>query len=145
MLKSIRPAALAVLVFLVAGGCDTGTEPSGHRLPRGMQIGGAGGTVLVTIDAQRNVTGSLTVRRGEELTLEVYFVDEAGDRHRASEGGDYPLGWEIVNGAIAAIEAHGDHYDLVGRAGGTTAVRFKLMHGGHSDYDSPLVPIVVTP
>jgi hypothetical protein len=135
------------LTALLAAGCSDSTGPEEEHLEAaGMQILNQAGTVLASVNAQRQVTGSLSVRAGQEQTLEIFFVDEEGDRFRIEESdAEHSLAWTVANQTIAEIEAHEGHHDLIGKQAGSTTVVFRVMHGGHSDYDSPAIPITVAP
>ena len=138
------------LVALVAGSaaCDsiTGGDDDGddHGDAEGIVVvDEATNQTLVTVNAQRQVTGSLTVRAGQERALEVFFVDSNGTRFEADD--DYSLGYDVANTAVARISEHDGHLDLDGVAAGSTTATFRLVHGGHDDYASPAITITVTP
>lgn len=139
-------AALAVLLAATVAACDddaTGAEE--HREAAGLVVvDEATNADLVTVNAARQVTGTLTVPAGGERAVEVYFVDEDGDRFQLDDG-DEELRWTVANTAIADFEAHDGHLDMVGKVAGNTTVLFRIWHGGHSDYDSPNIPVTVTP
>lgn len=139
--------ALVLAATVTLGACDDdGTGPEEHQEARGMVITDQNNNTLVTVNASRQVTGSLTVARGAARHLEVYFVDEDGDRFQLEDGDDeFTLEVDVANPSIAAIDSHGDHMDLEGLAAGTTTAEFKIMHGNHPDYESGNIPITVTP
>ncbi|WP_420127244.1 hypothetical protein [Longimicrobium sp.] len=138
-------AALVLAATAMLGACESdGTGPDDHHEPAGMVIVGANNATLVTINAARQVTGSLTVRAGQGAHVEVFFVDEDGDRFQP-DGDEHTLEWTVANEAIAEIHSHDDHMDLEGVAVGATTVEFRLMHGNHPDYTAPGIPITVTP
>ena len=144
--KLINRTALVLAATAMLTACDDGTGPEDHREAVGMVITDQNNTTLVTVNASRQVTGSLTVARGAARHLEVYFVDEDGDRFQLEDGDDeFRLEVDVANPSIAAIDSHGDHMDLEGLAAGTTTAEFKIMHGNHPDYESGDIPITVTP
>jgi hypothetical protein len=100
---------------------------------------------LVSVNAARQVTGSLTVAAGAGRHIEIHFLDEDGDRFQLEEGGEHTLDWTVANEGVAVIDSHEGHHDLDGVAAGSTTVVFSILHGNHSDYDSPAIPITVTP
>jgi hypothetical protein len=145
--KLINRAALALLATTVLAACgDDGTGPEDdHQEAVGMVITRDNAT-LVSVNSARQVTGSLTVGAGSGDHFNVFFVDEDGDRFQLEAGDDeHSLEWTVANEAVAVIDSHGDHMDLDGISAGSTTVEFRLMHGNHSDYTAPLIPIVVTP
>jgi hypothetical protein len=145
--KLINRAALALLATTVLAACgDDGTGPEDdHQEAVGMVITRDNAT-LVSVNSARQVTGSLTVGAGSGDHFNVFFVDEDGDRFQLEEDDDeHSLAWTVANESVAHVHSHGDHLDLEGVAAGSTTVVFSIMHGGHSDYDSPPIPITVTP
>lgn len=142
----IRRAALALVATaaLAACGDSTGPDDDDHDEAAGLVILDQNDAVIVSVNAARQVTGSLTVPAGQARHLEVWFVAEDGDRFQPDDD-DHALDWTVANEAIAVIDSHGDHMDLEGVAAGNTTVVFSILHGNHSDYDSPAIPITVTP
>ena len=142
--KVLGRLALAALVMGLAA-CEGTTDAEDHDEAEGIAIvDEATNQTLVTVNAQRQVSGLLTVRAGEERAIEVFFVSADGTRFRA-DGDDHTLGFTVANTAVARIAEHDGHLDLDGVAPGSTTARFQLVHGGHNDYESPDVPITVTP
>jgi hypothetical protein len=146
----LAPAALALA--LVAGGCSDSTDPDDgdHAEPAGL-VAEIGGVEVVTVNADRVVTGSFTVAAGEETDhVEVRFLDEDGEVIEIDEA-EFYLAVEVDDDGIAGIEQHAPgefEVHVVGVATGTTHLRFMLMHGqhpdGHADYTSPDIPVTVT-
>jgi hypothetical protein len=110
-----------------------------------MVITNQNNVTLASVNAARQVTGSLTVAAGQAQHLDVYFVDEDGDRFSLDDDDGHSLDWTVANESVAVIDAHEGHLDLDGVSAGSTTVVFRIMHGNHSDYDSPAIPITVTP
>lgn len=136
-------AALALSLAFGAAACSdsTGVE---HADAEGLEIvDAATNQVIVRVNAQRQVTGGLSVAAGGERAIEIHFLDDDGDRMALDS--DETLTWTIANPAIAALGEHGGHHDLEGLQAGSTTVEFQITHGGHFDYQSPLIPITVTP
>lgn len=144
--KLMSRAALVLAATAALGACDNTNEPDDHNEAFGMVITDQNNTTLLSINAARQVTGSLTVRAGQARHLEVYFLDEDGDRFQLEDGDDeYRLEATVANPNIATIEAHGDHMDLAGVTAGATTAEFSIMHGNHPDYESGDIAITVTP
>lgn len=144
--NGVGRAALVLAAAAALGACDRNVvAPDDHHEAAGMVITDQNDVTLVTVSATGQVTGSLTVQAGEGRPLEVYFVDLDGDRFQLEAGDEHTLGWQVADETVAVIDAHGDHLDLEGLAAGSTTVVFRVLHGSHSDYDSPAIPIVVTP
>lgn len=140
-------AVLVLAATATLGACDSdGTGPEEHQEARGMVITDEANNTLVSINAAHQVTGSLTVQAGQARHLDVFFVDEDGDRFQLEEGDDeFTLQVDVANEAVAVIDSHGDHMDLDGISAGATTAEFKIMHGNHPDYASGDIPITVTP
>jgi hypothetical protein len=137
--------ALAVLLSGGAAACDSSTEPEDHDEAVGVVVlDRATKQTLASVNANRQVTGSLSVKAGAERAIEVWFVAEDGDRFQPDED-DHKLGIRVADTGRARIEKHGDHADLVGVQAGSTTVVFAVEHGGHDDYRSEPIPITVTP
>ena len=146
--KLVNRAALVLAATATLAACgddSTGPDDHDHHEAVGLVILGEGPAPLVTVNAARQVTGGLTVGAGAGTHFEVFFVDEDGDRFQLEDDDEHSLGWVVANESVAEIHAHGDHLDLEGVAAGGTTVVFSIMHGSHSDYDSPAIPITVTP
>lgn len=147
-LSRMTRAAMVLMTVGALSACGdilgSDDDDNGHDEAVGMVITDQNNTTLVSVNASRQVTGTLTVARGAARHLEVYFLDEDGDRFQV-DGDDHTLDWTVANTGIAMIDSHGDHLDLDGVAAGSTTVVFSIMHGNHSDYDSPTIPITVTP
>ena len=136
------------LVAVVAGSaaCD-GITDDDHDLAEAegmVVVDEATNQTLVTVNAQRQVTGSLGVRAGQERALEVHFTDARGRRIEADED-EYSVGYTVANSGIARISEHDGHLDLRGVAAGSTTAEFRLVHGAHDDYRSPAITITVAP
>ncbi|HEX6038465.1 hypothetical protein [Longimicrobium sp.] len=145
----ISRAALVLFATAALAACDgdgTGPDDHDHEEAVGMVITDQNDATLVSVNAARQVTGSLTVAAGAARHLSVWFVAEDGDRFQIEPTDDeHSLDWTVANEAVAVIDSHGDHMDLDGVAAGSTTVVFHILHGNHSDYDSPAIPITVTP
>lgn len=145
MKNVIARAALVLAATAALSACDgDGTGPGDHQEAVGMVITDQNNTTLASVNAARQVTGSLTVAAGAARHLEVYFVDEDGERFQLDDD-DHTLAWTVANQNVAVIDSHDGHLDLDGVAAGNTTVVFSIMHGNHSDYDSPAIPVAVTP
>lgn len=141
----IARAALVLAATAALSACDgDGTGPDDHQEAVGMVITDQNNTTLASVNAARQVTGSLTVAAGAGRHITVWFLDEDGDRFQLDDD-EHTLAWTVANENVAEIHSHDGHYDLEGVAAGNTTVVFSIMHGNHSDYDSPVIPIVVTP
>ncbi len=145
----LAPAALALAVL--AAGCSDSTDPHDDHADAAGLIAQINSVAVVSVNANRVVTGGFTVAAGEETDhVEIRFLDADGDVIEIDESEHY-LAAEVDDGGIAEIEQHSPgefEVHVVGVAEGITNIRFKLMHGqhpnGHSDYTSPNIPVTVT-
>ena len=89
---------------------------------------------------------------GEEIALNVLFFDIDGQQVALSRTGEFRLGVRLAEAArdgvagtpgVVDFSAHGDHADIEGAAEGETYLVFQLMHGNHSDFDTPPIEIEV--
>ncbi len=153
-LRRPAAAALTLAVALAAAACgdDNPTGPGGdHDEPAGLVAELEGGSVLVSVNAARQVTGSFTVAAGEETDhVHVHFLDEHGDELEIGSG--YWLKITPADASVVEFEQHqaGEFgFHVVGLKAGTTTAILDLMHGtypnGHSDYKSPAITVTVTP
>jgi hypothetical protein len=103
----------------------------------------------VSVNAAREVTGSFTVATGQTTPrITVQFVD--ADGNAVSPGSNFYLGYQVDSPATVTVlqDTPGEFaFRLRGGAAGTTTIRLQLMHGrhpgGHPDYVSPNLPVVV--
>ncbi|MCS7081492.1 MAG: hypothetical protein N2561_03145 [Bacteroidetes bacterium] len=92
------------------------------------------------------VTGSLSVRVGQELgPIEVYFLDE-NQRSFQPDPSEYRLQLNVANSAIASVRSGSSWtFYLRGLAAGQTSLEIVLLHGGHADFRTPAIPVTVAP
>lgn len=139
-------------VLSILSGCSDSTGPGDrHEDPAGLRAV-VGGTTIVSVNAARQVTGSFAATVGAQSELiQVQFLDEDGDVISPSAS-SYYLRVQLGNSALATVQqspAGAYSFRLQGLAAGTTTMQLSLMHGqhpgGHSDYTSPNITVVVTP
>ena len=90
--------------------------------------------------------GSLPdVPEGDNISLGAYIEDSHGDEIEL-DGDHYELGVSLADGApegIVSFDYHGDHVHIIGDDEGMTEVVFELIHDGHTDYETPSIPVEV--
>jgi len=90
--------------------------------------------------------GSLpNVPEGDNISLGAYIEDDHGDEIEL-DGDHYELGVALADGApegIVSFDYHGDHVHIIGEDEGMTEVVFELIHDGHTDYETPSIPVEV--
>ncbi|MFN2315471.1 MAG: hypothetical protein ABR602_02230, partial [Gemmatimonadales bacterium] len=131
--------------------CGDSTGPDDdHREPAGLRAS-AGSTLLVSVNAAREVTGSFTLTAGQSSgAVTLSFLSDNGTP--ITPDADEYLRIEIDGTATASATQNPGGaftFTLNGLVAGTTTMRLSLMHGtfpgGHADYVSPNISVVVTP
>jgi hypothetical protein len=142
---------LVAIALLASTACDNPVEPEDHPEAGGVVILDAGtGTVLaMSVGALAVFDQPLNLTVAEVLEVEIKFLDADAptDIARAffpdADEGE-SLSVDITpDAAILSYDDHGDHGDFTANAAGQTTVRFELMHGGHADFRSGLLTVVV--
>ena len=91
------------------------------------------------------VTGSFTLTNGNESDhVTIYYIAEDGDEFQPHTDEGYSLAAEFANSDMMEFESEGDWgFHLHPKAVGTTTMKLKLMHGGHSDFTTQNITITV--
>lgn len=141
MLAGLLIATLSIQGCNPTGHKDEHSEPFGiELLQSGVTIALQSGSTVVYGDRDH-------IHRvmGQEFPLvTVRFLDEDGDRFVPDEP-EYSLDWTIADGSIISVDQHEEdgkwafHIDPVGE--GMTTIVLKLLHNGHSDFQS--LPLMV--
>jgi hypothetical protein len=146
-------AVLALPVLLLVSGCDRQVEDDHFGLVDRIEVTDReDGTLYAFYNRAQDALGfqgvgvpALAV--GEEIALNVRFRDVNGQWAELGAGQEYQLGARLHptqgQAGIVDLSAHGDHVDIEGVAPGETHIQLRLMHGGHSDHDSPPLAIQV--
>lgn len=77
---------------------------------------------------------------GDSFALNVLFIDDDGNQAPLGGSAEYRLGAVLAPGAptgVIEFDPHGDHVDIDVIGEGTTYLVFQLLHGNHSDFDTP--------
>lgn len=137
-------------LVLVATGCDDPLEPEEHPEAGGVIIFEAGtqNVLAVSVGRLTPFDKSITVPVGGALEVEILFLDEDDPSNHAAafhphEDEGESLRVAIDNESLVGFDVHGDHGDFLGLVAGTTTARIDLMHGGHSDFESGDLTIIV--
>ncbi len=136
-------------LFLIACDKDTKTiNQAEHFEAIGTAITDASGALVVKI--LRGVTTDTLYAplnaRSEAMFIKFYDVNEKIIQPPTDK--DKYLGYEIGDKTIAKVYQHegeegGYEFHLDGLKEGKTTIQFFIMHSGHADYRSGLIPIVV--
>ena len=150
----LRITALSsALLFLFLTGCGDDANPvdpephdEEHAEAYGLVIISSGDEIVRQQDGE--VEGVIEVGHDLETPLlQVYFLDEDGDRFRPHAEDGYSLGWEIGDETIAEVEHHEEDgawaFHIVGVGVGETTLVLKIDHSGHSDFVSKEIEIHV--
>lgn len=141
--------ALLVLPLVALAGCDRSSTAAEHGEPESLQLVQRGTTnVLAWTDGTGSAIhwdgGLPHLHPGEELAVNAVFRD--GDGDVIDLGGEYTVNAILTSGSpqgVVALHPHGDHVDIEAIGVGTVQVIFQLMHGNHSDWDSPAIQVEV--
>lgn len=90
--------------------------------------------------------GSMHLHPGDTVEVDVTFRNAAGDTLRFFNGGEYTLGAALAAGSPAGVlqlSVHGDHLEIVALAEGEVSLVLSIVHGDHSDFDSPAITVEV--
>lgn len=141
---------LVAVALLAGSACDNPIEPEDHPEAGGVVILDAGtGVVLATSVGARSVFDQpLSLSVSDVLEVEIMFLDADAptDLARAffpdADEGE-TLAVEIDNEALVTYADHGDHGDFTAHAAGQTTLDVRLMHGGHEDFRTGALTVVV--
>ncbi|MCC6476899.1 hypothetical protein IT157_07555 [bacterium] len=152
--------ALAFAVAFLNGCSDDEDNPAGDDSEHAEAFGCLlimGGDTLVRVDSS-SVSGALSVTTGDTLGyIEVWFLDEDGDVFRPEHDHAGPLDEDeheleirISDQAIATTELGHEiseslewAFEIAGVSSGSTTLRVVILHEGHDDYTSALIPLTV--
>lgn len=94
------------------------------------------------------VTGAFNLRANQRSPLyTLEFLDEDGDQFIPDDP-DFSPGEIIANPSILTLERNQPsdwNFYLLGTAEGSTTIQLTVKHGGHNDYVSVAIPVVVQP
>ncbi|MFH0736194.1 MAG: hypothetical protein V1773_16250 [bacterium] len=132
-------------------GCSDDSETinqEDHFQAIGMVVTDASGARVVSI--LRGVTTD-TLIAPLDARSEAYFVDFYDDNENIIDpptSADKYLAWEIGNPDLASVFQHegeegGYEFHLDGKIAGETTIQFFIMHNGHADYRSGLIPLKI--
>lgn len=131
---------------LLTAGCKNPASSDNdheHTEPMGLQLVMNGETLVEYSDGQTD--GQIDLDEGDVTALiTVEFLNEEHKPiHDEDLGDEYSLGWDIENEDILGVESNdGDgrwSFHLIGKSAGTSRIQFQLLHGEHSDFETPAV------
>ena len=141
---------LVAAVVLLSAACDNPVRPEEHPEAGGVVIrdAGTGAVLAVSVGANVAFAEALELTTSEVLEVEILFLDASDPDDLAlafhpDEDEGESLNVEITNEAIVTYADHDDHGDFTAHAAGQTTVRIELMHGGHADFASGDLTVVV--
>lgn len=142
---SLRALLLAAPLLVLAACSDSPTGPDDHDAePVTAEVYERGTENLLADVHGDHWDGNVTLSLGEEIAIDVRFFNADGDE--IALGGDYTVEAEFAPGLptdVVLFDAHGDHIDLEGVAVGETGLILHFWHGGHADWSTPALPVVV--
>jgi hypothetical protein len=148
-----RISAFILVVFtLICSGCGDGDNPvknddeGEHAEAVGFILRNSG-VELVRYE-NGEVSGNIEVGVGRETALlSVRFIDEDGNLFAPDIDDGFSLGIEIADKAIAEVEQHEEdgawNFHIIGLLAGRIDLTIKLNHGGHADFVSKTIEVIV--
>jgi hypothetical protein len=105
------------------------------------------GDTLVTVNVGA-VSGRISVPAGQTSEhLAIFFLDENGETFQPSPA-EHALSYINANAAIAeAKQFENETYEMIveGKQAGSTTFVIRLLHAGDPEFDTPDIPVTVTP
>jgi hypothetical protein len=150
-MKPFIVAALAAAAISFGSGCgDNPVTPEEHFEARGVILR-IGDSTIVTVDSNR-VTGGVRLDSvGQSRRIELFFILEDGTvaipEHDPATG-EEELGLDIRVAdttvvAASDLDTHDWRMTLTARRTASTTLVVALLHGGHDDFVSVDIPVVV--
>lgn len=137
---------IALSFLLIVTACDGVEKGEQHAEVEGVRL--MNGTSNVVTIRQGVVTGSLTVQVGQTgAQLKAVYMDANGNDVAATtfEAGT-TTGTTWGDATIAETVVHDAwSFHVKGKKVGATTLKLDLLHNGHSDFTTPLIPVTVTP
>jgi hypothetical protein len=146
----------SVLVIIIAlhllAGCsgedDPVTPPADHFQPEGITILSGGDTLVVYFQGVVRPGDTLKAPAGNNLSphWNLRFMDGSRQELAPPSVTTHQLGWTIANNAVAEVYRDpGDEWDfhLRGKESGVTTITFRVLHGGHADFTTVPIPVLV--
>jgi hypothetical protein len=145
-MKSIYSFSLLLALLTLTTACDRIGGEEEHTEVEGLRL--MNGTATVVTIREGVVTGSISVAAGTTgPQLKAVYLDANGnaiDVADIEEGSTTGTTWG--NAAIAETVPHDAwSFHVKGKTVGSTTLKIDLLHNGHSDFTTPLIPVTVTP
>lgn len=145
-MKSLPKLILLLSALLVTFSACEDAEHEDHHDIVGVQLK-VGETVLASTNGTE-VTGSISLAAGASTeTIYVEFLEPDGEVANSEFDEDVSLGVTIGSAQFATHTLSGSNkwsFTINGVAAGTTTLTVSLRHGGHDDFISREIPVVVT-
>jgi hypothetical protein len=78
--------------------------------------------------------------------FDISFIDDHGNEIHAPENDEYTLDWTLDNPELVELERHEEdewEFHLDAKTKGTTYIELRVIHGGHADFRTPKIPIII--
>jgi hypothetical protein len=149
--------SLLMLSLIFLAGCKdevNPVDPEEHFEPEGWLFADTAGVpVLVIWRAEIEnfwnnapVENRFNLNVNQTITLSVSFLDSSGNVMLHPNDPGYSLDWIHHNNLIAVLQHHETdrwRFTISGVSAGSTSVEIRVLHGGHADAITPLIPIDV--
>lgn len=139
------------LILFSACGSDHDDHDDHDETPVGLVLTSSNGTDIA-MQEETTVTytegSSIVVSENGQITIEVQFIAEDGDRFIPDDHDGYSLAVNVDNSEILSITHPFNNdewaFTLNGLTAGSTTITFDLLHVGHSDFESRPFQVTVT-
>ncbi|MFA7290195.1 MAG: hypothetical protein WC055_15065 [Melioribacteraceae bacterium] len=150
-IKSILYISIILLSFIALNGCKGDNPVSAqedHFQPFGMAIYDATGALNVKI--LRGVTSDTlhaeVGKRSDHYSVQFYNSEDKLIPPPTSQ--NLKLDWKIGDASLVGVWQHpgeegGYEFHLEGIKKGNTTIEFYIVHEGHNDYRTGLIPVIV--
>lgn len=145
--RSLRCALTMLVVGGVLAACSdkSPTSPEPHAEPVRAEAYLRGTSTKLADTHDDHWHGSIAATVGTEIEIDVRFLD--ADDNVVPLGGDHTVQVEIAAGQpgnVASVASHGDHIEVSALTAGETRILIHFWHGGHADWSTPPLKVVVT-
>ena len=149
-LPRITLLTIVLAALTTFSACDNPTDSNDddhdhgeHTEPYGLVMVMNGEEVITYYRGE--ITGHLHIDEGSETSLiTIEFLNEEKEHIHAEDlDSEYSLGWEVEDSSVLEVEQHDEDgkwsFHLHGKSSGKSKIQFQLMHGDHSDFETPAV------
>jgi len=149
-MKNFIKGFIYLQLFLLLS-CSENIVSTEHLDAVGMRIVSSGTVLTSYIRSDISAFSAITVESGTQTShLDIEFYDDESEEWTSPTNSDYTLEIDIADTSICQYWQHDDEqggfeFHLQGKNSGSTSSIFRILHDGHSDFESRPVSIIVNP